>query len=431
MKTFNFTKTTIQNLPIPSKGYATYADIKEKGLKLYVTSKGTKSFFVRKMINGRDERIILGSFPEVSIEKARDKALKVKAKAADGINPNIEKHKINQEITLGDQYLKYLEEYAKKHKKHWKEDAGIYKRYLVPLQHRKLSAIARNEIERLHSNIAKEKGIYAANDALVLIRTFYNKAIEWGWEGANPTSGIKKFKEKSRERFIQPEELPFFFQSLDEEYDTTGRDYIKLSLLTGARRSNMLSMRWEDVKLDRKEWYIKETKNGEPQTITLSNVAIDILKERLKEKNTSWVFPSKTSSSGHLTEPKKVWRRVLQRATLLLWQADPTLGSFIQETKAILPKNHTVERLFKAIQDEAGKEKIDLPLGLMDLRIHDLRRTLGSYQAISGANSFIIGKSLNHKSPQSTAIYARLNLDPVRASIEKATEAMFGGKQDA
>ena len=61
-----------------------------------------------------------------------------------------------------------------------------------------------------------------------------------------------------------------------------------------------------------------------------------------------------------------------------------------------------------------------------DLRIHDLRRTLGSYQAATGANGYIIGKSLGHRSQQATAIYARLNLDPVRESVNKATDAMFG-----
>lgn len=63
--------------------------------------------------------------------------------------------------------------------------------------------------------------------------------------------------------------------------------------------------------------------------------------------------------------------------------------------------------------------------GITDLRLHDLRRTLGSYQAATGANSYIIGRSLGHKSTQSTAIYARLNIDPVRDSVEKAAKAIL------
>lgn len=62
---------------------------------------------------------------------------------------------------------------------------------------------------------------------------------------------------------------------------------------------------------------------------------------------------------------------------------------------------------------------------MTDLRIHDLRRTLGSWQAKTGASMAIIGKSLNHKTHQATAIYAHLDLDPVRQSVNTATAAML------
>jgi len=79
-----------------------------------------------------------------------------------------------------------------------------------------------------------------------------------------------------------------------------------------------------------------------------------------------------------------------------------------------------------AYQNTAKKLELDTSnIGLPDIRIHDLRRSLGSWQAVTGASGFIIGKSLGHRSQQATAIYARLNLDPVRASVERATEAMM------
>ena len=150
-----------------------------------------------------------------------------------------------------------------------------------------------------------------------------------------------------------------------------------LSLLTGARRSNVLSMRWQDIDLEEAIWTILETKNGTSQMVPLGTEAIAILSERFQTKGSLWVFPSGTSQSGHLEEPKSAWKRILKRADLT------------------------------------------------DLRLHDLRRTMGSYQAATGANSFIIGKSLNHKTVQATAIYARLNIDPVRESMKKATDAMM------
>ncbi len=136
-------------------------------------------------------------------------------------------------------------------------------------------------------------------------------------------------------------------------------------------------MNWKDINLENKTWRIEETKNGEPQIIHLPEQAIEILARRLDRRYSDWVFPSPNSASGHIEEPKKAWKRILTSA------------------------------------------------GIDDLRIHDLRRTLGSWQAATGANSYIIGKSLGHKTQEATAIYARLNLNPVRESVNKATEAMF------
>jgi integrase len=104
--------------------------------------------------------------------------------------------------------------------------------------------------------------------------------------------------------------------------------------------------------------------------------ALTILEQRKAEASGPWVFPG-PGVTGHLVEPKKAWKRILTRA------------------------------------------------GIEDLRLHDLRRSLGSWQAATGANLSIIGKTLDHKNVSTTAIYARLNLDPVRASMEQATQAMF------
>ncbi len=136
-------------------------------------------------------------------------------------------------------------------------------------------------------------------------------------------------------------------------------------------------MKWEQINLPRKEWRIPETKNGTPQTITLPKEALKMLKKRRNRlQNHYYVFPG-NGNKGHLIDPKRGWQRILAHA------------------------------------------------GIQDLRIHDLRRTLGSWQAKTGASLAIIGKSLNHKSPMTTAIYARLDLDPVGESVEKATKAML------
>ncbi len=134
-------------------------------------------------------------------------------------------------------------------------------------------------------------------------------------------------------------------------------------------------MQWSEIHLERGEWRIPITKNGDSQTVTLIAEVVEILRAR-QGVNQTWVFPG-SGVTGHLVEPKKAWKRVLERA------------------------------------------------GIANLRIHDLRRTLGSWQAKTGASLVIVGKSLNHKSPSTTAIYARLDLDPVRESVDRATSAML------
>lgn len=379
----NFTKQFLQSLKAPASGRLYVADTREKGLSVYVTSSGIITFFVRKRINRRDERVVIGRFPEMTIEQARTQALAIKAQVAQGKDPIEDKRRMRSEITFFDMFQEFMERYSKKHKRSWRYDEREVNKFLSHWFKRKASTITKQEIQLLHERIRDKNGLYQANRILERISAIFNRAIEWGWQGENPAHGIRKFREKSRDRFLQPDELPRFFAALEAEENQTARDFLMLSLLTGARKSNVLAMRWDEIHFERAEWRIPETKNGDPLTIPLSLQAIEILDRRRQGTNSEWVFAVSGSTSGHLADPKKAWQRVLARA------------------------------------------------GIKDLRIHDLRRSLGSWQASTGASSFVIGKSLGHKSQQATQIYARLNLDPVRESVERATQAMMAaGKSD-
>lgn len=378
----NFTKSAIESLFVPASGKrAYYYDSKIRGLGISVTGSGTKSFIVYRWFNGKPERITLGRYPDLSIEQARKKAAEINGVIAKGENPNDKRRAERAEVTLEGLFNEYMNRYAKLHKPgSWSEDLAQYNRYLTPWKQRKLSTIEKIEIQKLHQTIGSEKGKYTANRLMALLSVVFNKAIEWDlYEKANPVQGIKKFREASRERFLQSHELPRFFKALSEETNESIRDYVLLSLLTGARRGNVLSMRWEDINFENGEWYIQRTKNGTSQIVTLVREAVSILearKTKLHHKNSPYVFAS-TNSKGYIVEPKSGWKRILARADI------------------------------------------------KDLRLHDLRRTLGSWQARAGASLTIIGKSLNHKSPISTSVYARLDLDPVRSSVEKAVGAIL------
>ena len=198
-------------------------------------------------------------------------------------------------------------------------------------------------------------------------------------EWPNPCAHVKKYREVSRDRFLKPDELGRFFAALHDTSTTQDfRDYILLSLNTGARRNNVMAMRWNDLDLTSAIWVIRvsESKNAASMTIPLTTEALEILQRRKAETSSMFVLFSSLSKTGHLVEPKRAWLSLLKRA------------------------------------------------GLEDVKIHDLRRTLGSYMTIAGSNTVAVGKALGHKSPQSTAIYARMHIDPVRLGMQGAIDLM-------
>ena len=263
------------------------------------------------------------------------------------------------------------DEPAKKHgRKRQKHQAG------VDWSNRKIDQIEAGDVRSLHVAIGATHPVMA-NRVIEILSAVYGRAIYLGYKGENPASDVEPFKEVKRDRFIQADELPIFFTELANETSEDFKHFVLLSLLTGARRINVMSARWEHVDLGAAIWRIpdSDSKNGEPMIIPLGEEAVQIFEARSPRK-TGFVFPAE-SKTGHITPPKKRWQSLLKRC------------------------------------------------GIDNLRIHDLRRSLGSWQAITGASLVIIGKSLGHKSADATMIYARLNTDPVRASVSAATSAML------
>lgn len=217
----------------------------------------------------------------------------------------------------------------------------------------------------------------SATRAINMMSAILNWGIRRGYvPGPNPCVGVERFSVRARERFLMPEELVRFRLALDAQ-PARVRDFFYMCLLTGARRGNVQSMRWDELDLDLAIWQF-DTKNGDRQCLPLCSGALAILSRR-KEANkdgSPWVFPGRRPGS-HLIEPKRAWRTILRRA------------------------------------------------GIENLRIHDLRRTLGSYMAISGESQYVIGKTLGHRDQRSTAVYARLNLEPVRRALDNVQNKLL------
>jgi integrase len=376
---FSFTKPALDNLPIPEKGKRLRVfDTRCPGLALQVMGSGNKAFYVYRWVEGQPKQVKIGPFPDLSIEQARDKAREILGSLALGEDPVAEKRKARAEMTFGELFDWYLEHHAKVRKKSWGRDKWQYELHLQSLAKLKLSQITRAQIREIHARLGKDSGIYAANRVLALIRTVFNKAIAHELTTlANPASSVTAFREQSRDRRLNTTEIPRFFEALEKHGSQDLWDYVYLSLFTGARQANVLAMSFDDIDLQARTWRIPETKNGTPQVIPLEDTEVEILTRREAKAKGPWVFPGKGKKVGHLTKPPVGWDTVLREAKV------------------------------------------------SDFRFHDLRRTLGSWMADTGASLPVIGKALHHMSQSTTAVYARLSLDPVREAKSKAISAML------
>ena len=368
----HLTQKALESLSPKDKPYLVRDD-EIKGLVVKVYPTGTKTFFLDVLTEKRHDMFKIGQWPDLNIAQIREKAKKTRADLAQGKNPKAEK---KEGVTVGEFFAVYMERHGSE-KKSASKDRSHFERLLKPWANYRLVDVTRAKVEALHKSIGKETPVQA-NRVLALLSTMFSKAIIWGYlKTENPCRGIRKFREVSRDRFLSGEELARFFEALDLTENPAFKDFILLGLFTGARKSNVLSMRWKDIDFERSVWKIpgEFSKNGEPMQIPLGPDVLDILRKRRAETSSVFVLPG-PGAKGHYMEPKRAWNTLLKRAKL------------------------------------------------EDLRIHDLRRSMGSWMTIGGTSLPIVGKALGHKTSQATSIYARLNLDPVRAAMDQAVEAM-------
>jgi len=367
------TKRLVESIEPPDSGSLYVYDERVPSLAICVTSNGVRTFYRVGRVHGRFKRIKLGRFGEITVEQARQIAADTSLAIRSGKEPAFQI--ATKGMTLGSLWAWYFTNHCKPRKKTWQSDERRWIAHLKAWEKRTLTSITRSDIAELHGEIKQVIGPYGANHVLEQIRHMLQQAVEHDWLAANPAASIKRFSRTSRKRFLTEDELPRFFAAVDSLRNENARDFFRMALYTGARRGNVLSMRWDEIDMDAATWTVPgdKSKNAEDMIIVLAEPAIEILKRR--RNRSQWVFPSH-SGTGHYQWPKDAWIRVLERS------------------------------------------------GLTNLRIHDLRRTLASWQVRAGSSIAVIGSSLGHKSLSATQVYARTQLDQVRQSVSAAVSAM-------
>lgn len=369
------TQKFIEKIQKPEAGQVLIRDTEIPGFGIRITPTSL-CFILEKRVKGKPKRITLGRHTDnFTLEIARNMALEFSGRIAQGIDPTQEDAIKKEEITFGELCEMYLEKYAKERKKSWKNDRNQIKAYLSGWKEKRLSEIERKDVVNLHFKVGKESGHYAANRLISLLRKIFNLAESWGLSKTeNPATKIELFRESKRDRFVKPDELPGLMESLKQEPNFYIRGALFTMLMTGQRKMEVLSMAWADLDLNQEVWRIPLTKAGDSHYIPLPEPVRDLLKNLPMIHENPFVFCGR--GKNHLVNIEKNWRKICERA------------------------------------------------GLPGLRIHDLRRTLGSWLAGAGASLPLIGKVLHHTQPSTTSVYARFDLAPIRAALEANAQRM-------
>lgn len=382
-KKFKFTNANIKNLPAPTKRTFVYDTI-EVGLSLQITPNGAKSFYYRGVVLGKQIRVKLGEPSYMSVDDARQAARKAKINMKEGINPIEERKKITGESSLEQLYTRFMDEKEQHIRpitmEYYKD---LWKRYLSTLANKKISQITPDELKILHKRLTLNNGKRCANQTIVLLRTIYNHFIKQNiYQGFNPGNAVQLNKQIARTRHLSGNELESFRDAINETEDSIPKFAIMMLWFTGARRRNVFSMKWEDIKLEEKLWTIPETKTQNDANVVLVNAAIDILNQLKDMRYNEYVFFSTTSKSGHIGGVRKTWGGILKRAKIT------------------------------------------------NFHLHDLRHTFATSLLANGADAFMVKKALTHKSLQSTQIYVNLEVDDLREKLNETVNKMIGKKDE-
>lgn len=384
-KLVKLTKRAVDGLAYAGTGrnpdYRWDPEVKGFGVRVYPT--GLKTFLVAYRSGTRKRFLKLGTFgKDMTAEEARKRAIAVLGDVVRGADPAESRDQDRQGETVRELCAAYLDRYAKTHKKSWAEDQRrINNRILPAWGGIKAKAIKRADVAALHAKVGTKEGHpYEANRVRELVAKMFELATGWGFvpeDHRNPAQGIDDFQEKKRDRWVTHEELPRLAQAINEEPNASARAALWLYLLTGARKSELLKAQWADVDWTRAELRLPETKAGRVHNIPLSPPAVALLRDLPRADDNPYILPGKVPCAP-LVNINKPWNRVRTAA------------------------------------------------GVADVRLHDLRRTVGSWLAQAGNSLHLIGRVLNHSNQSTTAIYARFGEDSVRAALDQHGARIMG-----
>ncbi len=380
------TEELISKFEPDGKKWIVFFDREVPCLGVRVYPGGSKSFIFRYRMLGQKHLVVIAPCWKLTITEARAKALEMCIQIDKDIDLAKERARRKSEdrklIPFREFCKMYIVQHAMPHKKSWREDQRRINNYLLPAwQHKFLSEITRLDISELHKQIGANYP-YQANRVQEQISVMFNLARTWDFKVIDvSTKSMRPYREQARDRWVKPAEMERLAVAIEAEPDEYIRIAVKLLLLTGLRKTELLRLKWKDIDFDSKELRIdgKLTKNGKVHIEPLSDDAIELIRSAPRFADNPFLFPGREQSKGPLIK--------------------------YSATKC----RNTIDKVWNRIRTQARLE---------DVQIHDLRRTSGAWLAQSGHSLHTIGHVLNQSNERVTQVYARLDQAHVRSAIE-------------
>ena len=369
----------LEALRAGSKDYVVW-DRDLPGFGVRVSASGRKVFLVQARGPDGSRRMTIGRHGEMSVGEARKQAVVFMRRIRRGEDPATEPP--SAEATVADVARRYLRSHVTVNCK--PKTMELYRtvidNHIVPvLGEQLIGAVRRSDVAALHFALRDRPAV--ANSSIQVLSQLFRKAQQWGLapEGRNPCRSVRKYKLRLRNRHLSREEYRRLGQALrDGEADGSiagpAAAALRLLILTGCRRDEILTLRWDDVDRHARELRLRDSKSG-PCMVALTPAVEGVLDGIRRTPGNPWVIVGEAPGARLMTL-KSTWRRVKKHA------------------------------------------------GLQDVRLHDLRHSYATRALALGESLTMIGKLLNHAQMQSTARYAHIMVDAERASAARVGDSI-------
>ncbi|THD43671.1 DUF4102 domain-containing protein [Enterobacteriaceae bacterium ML5] len=426
MLTLRFTKSALLELDKPQHGKRVeYADSLVNGLRLRVTSNGSKSFCVVRKRDGKFFRVTLGKFPDLTVDQAREMAARTLGEVATTRqNPNDQRQtEKNKAVTLADALAEYLKSRVQRIKQTTTNQyEGILTNFSGDWLKTPLVSIDRERVETRHKAITEggvwfgdkpqRAGVATGSKAQAdlwarVLRAVYRYAHDHyrDTDGnrllPDPPTMVLSTKRKwhgttRKTSRIRNNELSRWLGAVDavrqqstnvrDDFAVSACDALDVALFTGLRRGEVFGLEWDRVNMSGRYFWIDKTKNGDPLELPITDTLYAIFERRkaMRNDNIPYVFPA--AKGGIITDPRRV-----------------------------------IDQISQATAQNGTESPIAFTC-------HDARRTFGSVAELVGVGSYILKRLMNHRTVKSSDVtqgYLHFSADELQEPAKRIEQAIL------